>query len=140
MRLYLDTRPRTLSGRLGLHGVCMTSAGWVAVLVSVFGVLGTLCATLLAQRGEARRDERMSRMEEARRGRERADALARERREAIRGDYREVLRFVTHTRLFVLVLRQRFAEMESWTESGATSPGGCCKQSKYPGDFAVLCS
>ncbi len=50
-----------------------------------------------------------------RRAEDRRDALERERREAIRSDYREILRFVARTRLFVLEMRNRLAELEYWS-------------------------
>src|SRR5207302_3679529 len=40
-------------------------------------------------------------------------ALQRERRDAIRADYREILRFIAHTRLFVSEMKARLSNL-SW--------------------------
>jgi hypothetical protein len=93
----------------------MSASNWVAVLIAGLGIMGTLLATVLAQRGEAKRSDRVQQVEVARRAEDRRDALDRERREAIRSDYREVLRFVARTRLFVLEMRNRLNEIEYWT-------------------------
>lgn len=98
----------------------MTASEWVIATIAALGILGTLAATVLAQWGEAKRSEKTARLESGRRTQERSDALARERREAVRADYRDVLRFVSSTRLFALELRKCFAEIEDWTQSGAT--------------------
>jgi hypothetical protein len=87
----------------------------VAVLIAGLGITGTLSATVLAQRGEAKRASRAQDIESIRRSEDRRDALERERREAIRADYREILRFVARTRLFVLEMRERLAELEEWS-------------------------
>ena len=86
----------------------MSASDWAAVLIAGLGILGTLSATVLAQRGEAKRANRAQQIEAARRAEDRRDALEKERREAIRNDYREILRFVARTRLFVLEMRDRF--------------------------------
>ena len=93
----------------------MSASGWVAVLIAGLGIIGTLLATVLAQRWEAKRSDRVQQIEAARRAEDRRDALDRERREAIRSDYREVLRFVARTRLFVLEMRNRLNELEYWS-------------------------
>jgi hypothetical protein len=88
---------------------------WVPLLIAGLGILGTLAATFLAQRGEAKRADRAQQIDATRRAEERLDALARERREAIRSDYREILRFISRTRLFVLEMRARLAGLEDWS-------------------------
>ncbi|MCM4078236.1 hypothetical protein [Paractinoplanes hotanensis] len=93
---------------------------WVAVLIAGMGILGTLAATFLAQLGEAKRAKRAQTVEAKRRADDRLDALARERREAIRNDYREILRFVARTRLFVLEMRARLAALEDWSAHAST--------------------
>jgi len=97
----------------------MKSSEWVAIVIAGMGILGTLGGTLLAQFGEAKRATRAAEAEAVRRMHERQDLLDRERREAVRTDYREVLRFVTRTRLFVMVLRDRVAGLETRSNSGA---------------------
>ena len=98
----------------------MRASEWVAVLIAGLGILGTLAATFLAQLGEAKRAKRAQRIDATRRAEERLDALARERREAIRSDYREILRFISRTRLFVLEMRARLAELEDWSAHAST--------------------
>jgi hypothetical protein len=98
----------------------MSASGWVAVLIAGLGIIGTLLATVLAQRWEAKRSDRIQQIEAARRAEDRRDALDRERREAIRSDYREVLRFVARTRLFVLEMRNRLNELEYWSAHKST--------------------
>jgi hypothetical protein len=93
----------------------MKASQWVAVLIAGLGIFGTLAATALAQWAEAKRAERARQVEAQRRQEDRRDALQRERREAIRSDYREILRFVARTRLFVLEMRARLAELEEWS-------------------------
>lgn len=93
----------------------MSTASWVPVLIAGLGILGTLSATLLGQRGEAKRADRLQQIEATRRTEDRRDALERERREAIRSDYREILRLVARTRLFVLEMRARLGELEYWS-------------------------
>jgi hypothetical protein len=95
--------------------VGVSASSWVAVLIAGLGILGTLSATVLAQRGEAKRANRMQQIEATRRAEDRRAALEKERRDAIRNDYREVLRFVARTRLFVLEMRNRLAELEYWS-------------------------
>jgi hypothetical protein len=93
----------------------MSASGWVAVLIAGLGIIGTLLATVLAQRWEAKRSDRVQQIEAAHRVEDRRDAIDRERREAIRSDYREVLRFVARARLFVLEMRNRLNELEYWS-------------------------
>lgn len=90
----------------------MEAAEWVALLIAGLGIFGTLAATLIAQRGEAKRAERTFSRDEARRAEDRRAAVERERREAFRSDYREVLRFVARTRLFVAEMRARLKNLE----------------------------
>ena len=97
----------------------MKSSEWVAVLIAGLGILGTLCAAAIAQVGEARRAQRATSAEAMRRHQDREDALAREAREALRGDYREVLRFLTRTRLFVMTLRRHLTGLEEWAASAS---------------------
>lgn len=85
---------------------------WIPIAIAGLGILGTLSATVIAQRGEAERALRTQATDEARRAEARQDALQRERREAIRADYREVLRFLARTRHFVLELRFRLTNLE----------------------------
>ncbi len=66
---------------------------------------------------EAHRAKRAAQSEAVRRTQDRKDALSRETREAVRSDYREILRFVTRTRLFVMVLRDRVSGFEAWSAS-----------------------
>jgi hypothetical protein len=93
----------------------VNASNWVAVVIAGLGILGTLLATALAQRGEAKRANRALQAEAIRRAEDRRDALERERREAIRSDYREILRFVARTRLFVSEMRERLTELERWS-------------------------
>jgi hypothetical protein len=93
----------------------VNASNWVAVVIAGLGILGTLLATALAQRGEAKRVNRALQAEAIRRAEDRRDALERERREAIRSDYREILRFVARTRLFVSEMRERLTELERWS-------------------------
>lgn len=93
----------------------MSASDWVAVLIAGMGILGTLAAAVLAQLGEARRTRRTREIEVIRRAEDRSDALARERREAIRSDYREILRFIARTRLFVLEMRARLAGLQDYS-------------------------
>jgi hypothetical protein len=93
----------------------VNASNWVAALIAGLGILGTLSATVIAQRGEAKRANRASQAEAIRRAEDRRDELERERREAIRSDYREILRFVARTRLFVLEMRARLAELKDWS-------------------------
>lgn len=97
----------------------MDSTDAVAIVIAGLGIAGTLGGTLLAQLGEARRANRSSDAETIRREQDRQDALARERREALRNDYREIIRFVTRTRLFVMVLRDRLAGLEAYSASAS---------------------
>lgn len=97
----------------------MDSSEWVAIVIAGLGIAGTLGGTFLAQIGEARRARRADQADAARREQDRQDTLDRERREAIRTDYREVLRFVTRTRLFVMVLRDRLAGLEPYSASAS---------------------
>ena len=90
----------------------MEAAEWVALLIAGLGIFGTLAATLIAQRGEAKRAERTFSRDEARRAADGRGAVERERREALRSDYREVLRFVAGTRLFVAEMRARLNNLE----------------------------
>lgn len=85
------------------------------------GIFGTLAASGLAQLGEGKRASRARQVEATRRAEDRRDALERERREAIRSDYREVLRFVSRTRLFVLDVRARLAELEDWSAQASSN-------------------
>src|SRR5205823_2542169 len=75
------------------------------------GILGTLAATVIAQQGEARRAQRAGTLEQSRRAQDREAALRRERRDAIRADYREILRFIAHTRLFVSEMKVRIEKL-----------------------------
>lgn len=93
----------------------MTASDWVTIVVAALGIIGTLGATALAQRGDEKRALRDERAEAARRAQDRKDLIARERRDAVRADYREVLRFLSRTRLFVLEMRSRLAELEEWS-------------------------
>jgi hypothetical protein len=93
----------------------MSASSWIPLLIAGLGILGTLSATVLAQRGEAKRADRLQQMEAIRRAEDRRDGLERERREAIRNDYREILRFVARTRLFALEMRARLGELEYWS-------------------------
>jgi hypothetical protein len=93
---------------------------WVAVLIAGLGILGTLAATFLAQLGEAKRATRAQEIDATRRAEDRLDALARERREAIRSDYREILRFISRTRSFVLEMRVRLEALEDWSAHVST--------------------
>jgi hypothetical protein len=97
------------------YPVGVSASNWVAVLIAGLGILGTLAAGALAQLGEGKRASRARQVEASRRAEDRRDALERERREAIRSDYREILRFVARTRLFVLEMRARLAELEDWS-------------------------
>lgn len=94
----------------------MEAAEWVALLIAGLGIFGTLAATLIAQRGEAKRAERTFSREEAHRAEDRRAAVERERREALRSDYREVLRFVARTRLVVAEMRARLKNLEWITD------------------------
>lgn len=89
------------------------------MLIAALGILGTLGGTVVAQVGEAKRAKRAAQAEVVRRSQDRQDALDREVREAMRSDYREILRFVTRTRLFVMALRDRLAEFEAWSASAS---------------------
>jgi hypothetical protein len=93
----------------------LTAAEWVLLVVAALGILGTLLATVIAQWGEAKRTRRAQEIEDRRRAEDRRDALRRERREAVRSDYRDVLRFVARTRLFVIDMRKRLDELAYWT-------------------------
>ena len=99
------TVPDSLAPRCTHRAAQPNMSSWVAVLIAALGIFGTLAATVLAQRGEAKRASRA-----------RHDALEKERREAVRSDYREILRFISRTRIFVLEMRRRLAELEYWTQ------------------------
>jgi hypothetical protein len=99
-----------------LRRLAVEASDWVALVIAGFGILGTLAAITLAQRGEAKRAERSEALEATRREQDRRDALHRERREAIRADYLEVLQFVAATRLFVSEMRSRVQNLEWVTE------------------------
>src|SRR5260370_35739716 len=94
----------------------MTAGDWVAVVIATIGILGTLAATVIAQRGEARRAQRAGTLEQSRRAEDREAALQQERRDAIRADYREILRFIAHTRLFVSEMKVRIEKLRSVTD------------------------
>ena len=98
----------------------MSESSWVAVLIATLGIVGTLAATFLAQRGESKRAERTSRTDEFRRAEDRQAAIDRERREADQTDYREILRFIASTRLFVHEIRQRLGELEAWSAEASS--------------------
>lgn len=93
----------------------MKASDWVTILVAAFGILGTLGATALAQRADERRAKTAERAEESRRAQDRADLLAQERRDAVRSDYRDVLRFLSRTRLFIVEMRSRLVGLEEWS-------------------------
>jgi predicted RNase H-like nuclease (RuvC/YqgF family) len=93
----------------------VSASDWINVLIAGLGIAGTLSATVLAQRAEARRANQIQQVEADRRAEDRRDALERERREAVRSDYREILRYIARTRLFVSEMRSRLAELEYWS-------------------------
>lgn len=93
----------------------MDASDWVTVIVAALGIVGTLSATVIAHVLESKRAARLHQIEAVRTAAERADIAARERRDAIRSDYREVLRFVALTRMFVTEMHRRLEELPGWT-------------------------
>ncbi|KUH78190.1 hypothetical protein AU072_09605 [Mycolicibacterium novocastrense] len=71
--------------------------------------MSTLMATGLAQLAEGKRAKRT-----------RDDAIQKELREAKRNDYREILRFIAKTRLFVIEMRRRLEELEEWSAQASS--------------------
>src|SRR5688500_12488085 len=93
----------------------MDASNWVTVIVAGLGILGTPGATVIAHVLESTRAARLLEIEASRAAADRTHIAAREHRDASRADYREGLRFVALSRVFVAEMRRRLEELPSWT-------------------------